>query len=89
MRQPAYTTQFAKDLKRARKRGQDLGKLKAVMSDLIEERALAPRYRDHVLVGGYKGRRECHVEPDWLLIYKLEGETIIFERTGAHSDLFT
>ncbi len=89
MRQPAYTTQFTKDLKRARKRGQDLGKLKSVMSDLIEERPLAPRYRDHVLVGGYKGRRECHVEPDWLLIYKLEGETIIFERTGAHSDLFT
>ena len=88
MRQPAYTTQFAKDLKRVRKRGKDVQKLKVVMSDLIDERPLAPRYRDHLLVGNYQGRRECHIEPDWLLIYKLDEETIIFERTGAHADLF-
>jgi mRNA interferase YafQ len=49
---------------------------------------LAERYRDHPLRGNFKNRRECHVEPDWLLIYKLDGDEIIFERTGRHSDLF-
>lgn len=55
---------------------------------LASGKALNPKHRDHNLVGKYNGRRECHIENDWLLIYKIEGDTIIFERTGTHSDLF-
>lgn len=88
MRQPSFTRQFRKDLKRMQKRGKESDRLKVVMTMLIDEEALEPSHRDHVLVGNYHGRRECHIEPDWLLIYKLEGDEIIFERTGTHSDLF-
>ena len=89
MRKPSYTRQFERDVKRMRKRGRDLGKLKAILSALVDEVPLEPRHRDHPLRGNYRDRRECHIEPDWLLVYKLEGETeIIFERTGTHSDLF-
>jgi mRNA interferase YafQ len=49
---------------------------------------LERKYKDHKLKGRFKNRRECHIEPDWLLIYKIEGETIFFERTGSHSELF-
>jgi mRNA interferase YafQ len=87
-RKPAFTRQFKKDLKRMRKRGKDPAKIKEVLSTLIDGESLAERHRDHALIGNYKGRRECHVEPDWLLIYKLENDEIIFERTGTHSDLF-
>ncbi|MBN1315075.1 MAG: type II toxin-antitoxin system YafQ family toxin [Anaerolineales bacterium] len=88
MRQPGYTNQFERDVKRMRKRGKDLNKLKTILQELIEEQVLEEHYRDHVLLGNFKGRRECHIEPDWILIYKLSGEEIIFERTGTHSDLF-
>lgn len=88
MPKPSFTRQFEKDLKRMEKRGKELQKIKEVMSLLIAEEQLAERYRDHTLIGNYKGRRECHIEPNWLLIYKLEEEGIIFERTGTHSDLF-
>ena len=63
-------------------------KLKSVLSSLIAEEQLSERSQDHALIGSYKGRRECHLEPDWLLVYKLAGNEIIFERTGTHSDLF-
>lgn len=85
---PSFTNQFKKDLKRIKKRGKDAAKLKAVMTSLIDEQPLAERHRDHVLVGSNQGRRECHIEPDWLLIYKVNEGEIIFERTGSHSDLF-
>mgnify|MGYP001033642892 CR=1 FL=1 len=88
MRTPAFTRQFEKDLKRMRKRGKDTHKLKTVMQTLVAGNPLSPRYRDHPLIGNYKGRRECHIEPDWLLIYKLDNDVIIFERTGTHADLF-
>ena len=88
MRKPSFTRQFEKDLKRMGKRGKELQKIKEVMSLLIEEEQLAEQYRDHLLIGNYKGRRECHIESNWLLIYKLVGDDIIFERTGTHSDLF-
>ena len=88
MRQPNYTTQFERDLRLQERRGKDLAKLKEVLVALINEEVLAERYRDHPLRGNFKNRRECHVEPDWLLIYKLVGEENIFERTGRHSDLF-
>jgi len=88
MRIPGYTTQFERDLRLMQRRGKDSGKLKAILTALINEEPLPERQRDHPLVGNYKGRRECHVEPDWLLIYKLVNNEIIFERTGTHGDLF-
>ncbi|MDO9348666.1 MAG: type II toxin-antitoxin system YafQ family toxin [Anaerolineales bacterium] len=88
MRTPGYTTQFEKDIKRMRKRGKDIQKLKQVLSSLIAEEQQGDRFKDHPLIGNYKDRRECHIEPDWLLIYKLTGSDIIFERTEAHTDLF-
>ncbi|NOZ23988.1 MAG: type II toxin-antitoxin system YafQ family toxin [Planctomycetes bacterium] len=88
MRTPLYTRQFGRDAKKARKHGKDLDKLKIVARALIEGEKLDPLQRDHQLVGAYAGRRECHIEADWLLIYKIDGARIIFERTGSHSDLF-
>ena len=88
MRTPNYTTQFERDLRLLQRRGKDIEKLKQVLTALINEEPLAERYRDHPLKGNFKNRRECHLEPDWLLIYKLNDDEIIFERTGTHSDLF-
>lgn len=87
---PSYTKQFEKDLKRMLKRGKDTRKIKDVMTKLLNQEPLELKYRDHKLLGNYMGRRDCHVESDWVLIYKpdLENERIIFERTGTHSDLF-
>ena len=70
------------------KRGHDVEKAKVVIRDLIEGKELNPKYRDHILIGNFKDRRECHIEPDWLLIYRIDNHQIIFERTGTHADLF-
>ncbi|MDD2709225.1 MAG: type II toxin-antitoxin system YafQ family toxin [Verrucomicrobiae bacterium] len=88
MRVPVRTNQFRRDVKLAMKRGKDMAKLERVLSCLIDESVLDVRLRDHSLKGGYAGRRECHIEPDWLLVYKLEPGTVIFERLGTHADLF-
>ena len=88
MLQPGYTNQFQKDLKKMKKRGKDLKKIKTILNDLVHEQTIESRHRDHKLVGNYHGRRECHIEPDWLLVYKSSSDDIIFERTGSHSDLF-
>jgi len=88
MLQPIYTKRFERDLKRSKRRGKDLEKLKYVIRRLVSEEVLEAYYLDHPLVGNYKGRRECHIEPDWLLIYKRDEDKIIFERIGTHSDLF-
>lgn len=85
---PIYTRQFERDIKLMKKRGKNLEKLKPVIRSLITEEPLNALHRDHKLVGNWQGRRECHIEPDWLLVYKLESDKIIFERTGTHSDLF-
>jgi mRNA interferase YafQ len=84
------TTQFEKEYTRAEKRGMDITKLDAVMQKIINSEPLEQKYRDHSLTGNFKGRRECHIEPDWLLIYKIDKkeQVIVFERTGSHSDLF-
>jgi mRNA interferase YafQ len=70
------------------RRNQDLEKLKMVLRILVTGDVLDAVYRDHNMIGSFKSRRECHIEPDWLLIYKIDGRMIIFERTGSHSDLF-
>ena len=73
-----------------KKRGKDLEKLKYVVNELAAQRPLDEKYRDHELTGNYRNFRECHIEPDWLLIYRIEkGElTLALVRTGTHSDLF-
>jgi mRNA interferase YafQ len=85
---PVYTKQFERDLKRIKKQHKNIERLKIVLLALIEEEKLDPIYRDHKLIGYWLGRHECHIESDWLLIYKIENDRIIFERTGTHSDLF-
>ena len=90
MRTFSRTTQFKKDVKLAGQRGKDLDKLKAVLDRLIAGDELPSQYRDHLLRGNYAGSRDCHIEPDWLLIYTLmeNGGHIRLERTGTHSNLF-
>lgn len=87
-----FSGQFKQDYKRARKRGCDPQKLETVITLLCREEPLPQSYQDHPLVSSrnYKGMRECHIEPDWLLIYRIVRDTLILEliRTGSHSDLF-
>jgi len=84
------TSQFKKDVKRAAKRGNDLVRLKAVLELLMDGETLPPEFKDHPLRGNFAGSRDCHIEPDWLLIYTLteNGAHVCFERTGTHGDLF-
>ena len=84
----AYTKQFARDIKKAQKRSKNLEKFKIIATTLLEGENLDEIHRDHKLLGNYSGRRECHIESDWLLIYKVVEDTIVFERMGSHSDLF-
>ena len=85
---PVFTRQFEKDVKRVQRHGKNLLKMKIVVQALIAEESLDPIHRDHKLIGNWQGRHECHIESDWLLIYKLAEDQIVFERTGTHSDLF-
>lgn len=82
------TSQFKKDLKRQKKRGKNLQKLKEVIDLLVAERPLPPKNQDHALTGNLIGWRDCHLEPDWLLIYKLLPDELILGQTGTHSDIF-
>jgi mRNA interferase YafQ len=84
------TNQFKKDIKRAEKRGKDLAKLKATLERLIEGAPLPLECRDHPLREDFAGTRDCHIEPDWLLIYSLteKGAHVCFARNGTHSHLF-
>ena len=85
---PVYTKQFERDIRRSRRRGKNLEKFKIIARTLLAGDPLDAIHQDHRLVGTYAGRRECHLESDWLLIYKVEGSRLIFERLGTHSDLF-
>jgi len=82
------TNQFEKDFKVALKRGKNREKIVTVINKLINKEPLEIRHKDHNLSGNYVDRRESHIEPDWLLVYKRTYGEIIFERTGSHSDLF-
>ena len=88
MRAPSYTGQFKRDVKLAEKRGKDMGKLRAVIGLLLAAQPLPPELNDHPLKGEWRPSRDLHIEPDWLLIYRADDETVRFERTGTHSDLF-
>jgi mRNA interferase YafQ len=83
-----YTRQFEKDFKLARKRGKNLNKLNLIAKMLVNQERLAQNHRDHALRGDYINCRECHIEPDWLLIYEIKKDEIVFHRLGTHSDLF-
>ena len=85
---PVRSAQFRRDARRAEKRGKDLSKLRAVLAALIQQEPLPVRYLDHPLRGSWKGYRVAHIEPDWLLIYRPEGDELHLVRTGSHSDLF-
>ena len=88
IRTAVVTGQFRRDVARMKRRGKELRKLRSAMESLLSGSDLAPRLRDHFLKGEWGGRRECHLEPDWLLIYLPRQAEVIFERTGSHSDLF-
>ena len=84
------TSRFQKDLKRIAKRGYNTELLTAVIKKLANGEPLAQKHRDHALTGDYTGCRECHITPDWLLIYEISDDTLLLylTRTGTHSDLF-
>ena len=84
------TTKFRKDYKRMKKQGKDMSLLGEVIDILLAENSLDEKYRDHPLSGNYMGFRECHILPDWLLIYAIDKNQLILtaSRTGTHSDLF-
>ena len=88
MRSIRRDTQFKRDVKRLQKRGNDLEKLKKVIRLLINAEKLEPTHRDHQLKGLFKDCRECHIEPDWLLIYRIEGNELCLARAGSHANLF-
>ena len=85
-----FTNQFKKDLKLAKKQGKNLDKLYTVINKLANDETLERKYKDHNLSGNYKNCRECHIEPDWLLIYEIIEDVLvlILYRTGSHSELF-
>ena len=82
------TTAFEKDLRRVRKQGKDLDKLEAIVNLLQEQAPLPARRCPHLLRGNWAGHWDCHVEPDWLLLYKVTGKELILVRTGSHAELF-
>ena len=84
----SQTSQFKKDVKRQQKRGKDLSKLKGLIEILLSGKQLPREFKDHAMVGNLGGHRDCHIEPDWLLIYQLKEDELRLERTGTHADLF-
>ena len=85
-----FTSKFKKDIKLLKKQGKNIEKLYEIINILAYGEELDAKYRDHNLIGNYKGYRECHIEPDWLLIYKVMQNILILtlSRTGSHSELF-
>ena len=84
------TTKFKKDYKLAKRRGLDISLLKSIVTKLANDESLDPKYKDHPLTGNWIGHRECHIQSDWLLVYRYEDDVLVLTlaRTGTHSDLF-
>ena len=84
------TTQFKKDYKLAKRRGLDINLLKGIITKLANVEVLAPKHKDHPRSGDWVGHRECHIQPDWLLVYRYDNDVLVLtlSRTGTHSDLF-
>ncbi len=85
---PVRSGRFKRDVRRAERRGKDMAKLKTVLLLLLEEKTLPASYNDHPLRGDWKGFRDLHIEPDWLLLYRIEDNELQLARTGTHADLF-
>lgn len=83
-----YSSQFKKDYKKIKSQGKDISQLELLMEKLLNQEKLDTKYKDHKLIGRWKNFRDCHIEPDWILIYKLTEDALFLERTGSHSDLF-
>lgn len=83
-----FTGSFKKDYKRLQKRGFDMAKLRHVLEHLVRGDRQPEQYKDHPLRGNYAGARDCHIEPDWVLIYAIVGDELRLLRTGTHADLF-
>jgi mRNA interferase YafQ len=90
MLQVEYTSKFKRDLKLAKRRRKNLSLLQEIMNFIMHEKTLSPQLKDHPLTSNWSHHRELHIEPDWLLIYKLipKERVVIFVRTGTHADLF-
>lgn len=88
MRNLIRGAQFHRDVKLCRRRRKDMSRLRELILLLVEQKALPARYRDHPLRGNWKHHRDSHIEPDWLLIYKIDENDLYLVRTGTHSDLF-
>lgn len=89
MRHIHYSSKFKKDLKKAKRRGNDISILRTIIAQLANDQPLEPKHRDHNLIGDYVGTQECHLSSDWLLIYRYQStDKLILLRTGTHSDLF-
>jgi len=88
MRTLRRTSQFKKDFKRAKRAGKPIAELTEVIGQLQSDNPLPPKRRDHVLVGKFSHTRECHLAPDWLLIYQLDDDQLTLIRLGSHSELF-
>jgi mRNA interferase YafQ len=88
MREIVRSVQFKRDVKLVQKRGKDMTRLRELILLLSEKAPLPPRYKDHPLKGEWKHNRDCHIEPDWLLLYKIEDNDLFLIRTGTHADLF-
>ena len=88
MKQLSQTKQFLRDIKRMNKQGKSIGRLRAVVQQLAEGKPLDAKHHDHPLVGRWKNSRDCHIDPDWVLIYTSDATSLRLERTGTHSDLF-
>ena len=87
-RSPSFTGQFKRDVKLVEKRGKDMSKLRTVIGLLLTGVSLPRELSDHPLKGKWKASRDLHIEPDWVLIYRVDGDAVCFERTGTHSDVF-
>ncbi len=83
-----YSSQFKKDFKKVQNQGKNTTQLEIVIEKLLNNESLEPKYRNHKLAGKWKNFNDCHIEPDWVLIYKRTKEALFLERTGTHSELF-
>ena len=88
MRELIYTARLRRELRRARRRGKDLSKVDAIVTKLLAGEPLDDQQRVHQLVGSWHPLWECHIEPDWLLVWDEDGDTVTLMRTGTHSDIF-
>lgn len=88
MKTIVFTKQFKRDIKRMIRSGKEYGKVEIIISHLAQGLILEDKHRDHFLTGDWRDVKECHIEPDWLLIYSLDNERLLLIRTGTHSQLF-